>query len=214
MSQFDGPAMGDFPGIDPAVVNVSLQVDPTYQHRGLFIQRAPGGMTRVSAVFSMMAEEGITEDASVNYARSDVLGRIEQFLTFTSADNKTIPFTWVFICQGVGESPGQPGAGGGPFGDVVVPARWLEFLKFPFRGNAGLSHAPPPLLLTIGRLLAARVVMTDCTIRWMAPFEPATHYPMMAEVQCTMTVTRSLSFEPGPSPDVDAISRFVTIPAG
>src|SRR3990172_3248209 len=75
--------------------------------------------------------------------------------------------------------------------EVVNPAIWMEALKHPVVGTDGLSHGPPPILLTVGRLLTARCVVTQSTLNWKEPLDPDTLLPFAAEVQVTFTVVRT-----------------------
>jgi len=76
--------------------------------------------------------------------------------------------------------------------EVINPAMWMEALKHPIIGAGELQFAPPPVLLTVGRLIpTSRCIVTNSTLTWMPPFDPETLLPFQAEVQTTFTVVRT-----------------------
>lgn len=86
----------------------------------------------------------------------------------------------------------NPGATSSPTGpntaqyirnEVIRPAKFLEALKYALIGDNGIAHAPPPVILTIGSLLAMRCVVDDCSINWVTPWDPETMLPYGADVQ-------------------------------
>jgi hypothetical protein len=133
-------------------------------------------------------EAGIQESSAVNYGDIQVIGRAESYKTYLGTANKEIPLTFKFTAQGrqafniytdvLRE-------------EVVMPAMWLDALKYPYVGPDGLSHAPPRCFLQIGELFAGSVIATDVQITWQPPFDPDTMLPHGADVSCTFTVVRA-----------------------
>jgi len=231
-------ALDPTPTPDPTYVNITLQIDPNWPHLTAFASQPIQLLfNSLTVVFCTLGEEGLTEQATANYATSDVLGRAEQYKTFTGTGNREISMTFHFVTQGSASSGGSAYAEnqngnyvpagtagtqtsngeytgtGGPFLETVQPARWLESLKFPIpNSSVGLSYAPPPLILTVGKLLAARVALTEADIRWMPPFEPGTMYPFGAEVRCQFTVVRAVTGYDAGNYAADTISQFLTFP--
>lgn len=240
-------AVAEFPRPDTTYVNVVLMIDPAWPYLGRFQSAMTalgfGWPTAGGFVDFMFVElDELTEDVQVNYATTDVLGRAESYKTYTGATNRTIPMTFHFHCQGfdtevnpldpateignalLGSSFVESLAGDAndksPYNEVVLPTRRIEVLKQPFQDTStGLSYAPPPLLLAIGNLLLARVILTDVSVTWNAPFEPGTMYPHGSTVRCTFTVVRNeaVNSTTSSSPlvansDADRISRFIDFP--
>lgn len=205
-----------FPEPDVSFVNLRIIVDPNWHHRATFLAQAPGGLDGLTIVFCDMADEGLSESVGVTYATTDVLGRSEQYHTYTGNGNRTLSFTFHFVAQGEPDSPGlfAEGATYGPLAEVVTPVRWLEACKQGFADpGTKLGIAPPPLILTVGNLFAGRVVLSQATPKWMGPFEPGSMYPHFAEVSCEFTVLRTVRPQESSYGDIgqaaDAISRFV-----
>lgn len=178
------------PEADPNYVNVVLQIDPNWPRADKLGGSVQGLFRRMVFAFVDQTEEGFSENVGVSYASSDVVGRDEQYKTYTGTDNRTIPMSFRLVAQG---SVGDDGEETSPsLEEVVKPARWIESMQHAFADpTTGISYAPPPLLLTVGQLLAARVILTDCSVKWDAPFEPGTMLPHGATVQCTFTVVRN-----------------------
>lgn len=199
------PGLSPFPMADETFVNVSLQIDPNWIHKGQRTGSTQGLFDKLVFAFVDQTEEGFTENSAVNYASSDVIGRDEQFKTYTGNENRVIPVTFRLMAQGNLDQAGpifEPAGGDTGLSDagddtpsiveVVKPARWIESLQHPIADpGTGLSYAPPPLILIIGQLLVARVVMSECSIKWDMPFRPGTMLPHGATLQCTFTMTRS-----------------------
>jgi hypothetical protein len=131
-------------------------------------------------------EDGIEESAPVNYADFEIIGRAESYKSFIGTGNREFPLTFKFRVQGVDAHNREAAIDA----EVLSPALWLDGLKQPYTGSDGLSHAPPPCLLSLGRLVFGRVVATDVQISWQPPFEPDTLLPHGADVACTFTVVR------------------------
>lgn len=234
----------DFPEADPSYFNVTIQIDPTWIHVDEFrtaLNKSLGYVDRdkLVFVFSPMSEEGLAENATVNYAPTDVLGRTEGYRTYIGNNSREIPMTFHFVYQGeavsVDPDPNEDGTGtgnsdpdAGVVAAVIEPTRWLDALRYPIQSyQTGLSIAPPPLLLQVGRLLLARVILSDYGYTWRGPFVPGTMYPSSSEVRCTFTVVRNIpvadqvglngSSDPNSGNNqaqadntVDQISRFVS----
>lgn len=216
-------AMEMCPVPDAEYVNVTLQIDPNWPWLGKIGNNIQAKFKKITFTFVDQTESGFQEQTGVNYATSDVVGRDEQFMTFTGTNNKTIPITFHFVGQS--EPYGGGGGGvylgrGGPLAEVVLPTRWIESLQHAIVPDPkiGIAHAPPPLLLTVGRLLAARVVLTDCSFTWEGPFEPGSMLPHASIVECTFTVVRAAMDVEDPFGNVEDVSevssysRFVSLP--
>ena len=130
-------------------------------------------------------ESGIQENSGVNYADTDIVGRVEAYKSYLNTSNKEIPMTFHFHAQGLATTAAKD-IRGVLDEEVIQPAKWLDALKYPAIIN-GVSHAPPPCVLMIGELLTLRVVATDVSITWTEPFDPETFLPHHAEVSCTFT---------------------------
>lgn len=169
----------------PLVDLLTLEIDPTWEHKHLW--QHPLGYKLAFTYVDL--EEGFTESSSANYGDSEVLGRAEMYKTYTGTTNKEIPVTFRFQAQGaqgvdIAEACRR---------EVILPARFLDALKYPVYGvDEGISHAPPPCLLKIGELLFARVIVTAADPVWNGPFHPETLLPMGATVATTFTVVRRL----------------------
>jgi hypothetical protein len=133
-------------------------------------------------------EDGIVESGGVNYSDADVIGRGEQIKTYVGTANREIPLTFQFQAQGSGNMDLADSLKN----EVLYPAKWLDALKHPYIDEvSGLSHPPPPVLITIGSLICARCIATDVQITWKPPFHPVALLPYAAEVTCTFTVVRN-----------------------
>lgn len=198
---------------------LTIRVDPSWPHLKAFLDGNPFGASGDRQSFAFIdLEAGISEEAPPNYADTEVVGRAEQYKTFVGSANREYQFTIRFQAQGLPENitalAGDRGAiarriAGGPGRSVAVdavtreqfllllekevvnPALWLEALQHPVIGNGDLSHAPPPVLLTVGRLIpTVRCIVTGATPTWKEPFDPETLMPFAAEVPLTLTVVR------------------------
>jgi len=165
---------------------ILLKIDPYYEYAKLW--RSPLGSTLRFTFLDL--DQGIAENAAVNYADIEILGRTELFKMFTGTQNREVSLTFQFRAQG---------QSGGTLSDIIdrevmQPAKFLDALKFPLIGDDEVSHAPPPCILTIGRLLLIRVVVTEAQITWVPPFDPETMLPYGADVSVTFTaVHRGMS---------------------
>ena len=270
-----GQAMSATPWPDSDYVNVSLQIDPNWAPlnsgsissslQASFKQPGTGGNSPSPAymIFTYVEnlDDGLTEGVTANYATSDVVGRDEQYETYTGTTNRQISVTFILMAQGLTQRakssgfvvqnqndqlPGYvaPPANTSPpsalsisapvgsgmssddkicLNEVVYPARWIESLQHSIPdASTGLSYAPPPLILVVGNLLVARVVMTQCSIRWTGPWLPGSMLPQRAIVTCEFAAVRNaLANEPQYSSDssLGALSNatpsynlFVTFP--
>ena len=163
---------------------VYIQIDPDWiaHHEGGW--SSPLGDT-LPFIF-MDLEDGIEESGSVNYADFEVVGRAESYKSYIGAANKEFPLTFKFRAQGVDSDDLFTVL----VDEVQNPALWLDALKYPYTGADGLSHAPPPCLLSLGELFFGRVIATDVQISWQAPFDANTFLPFGADVTCTFTRVR------------------------
>lgn len=172
--------------VTPLKDRLELRIDPDWPRRKLWLglQNNTIGDKLVFTFFDF--EEGIQEQAAVNYADIDVIGRAEVYKNFVGVSNREFSLNFKFQAQGVtsGNLVDVLDA------EVVQPAKWIDALKYPITDQAGISHAPPPCLLQIGQLFHGRVIVTDASITWQHPFDPDTLMPYAAEVSTTLTVVR------------------------
>jgi hypothetical protein len=196
---------------------LTLEVDPNINPVVMeaFLEQNPIGR-KLSFAF-LDFEAGISENAPPQYADTDVVGRAEQYKTYVGTANREYNLTFKFQAQGLGQNAGTPtasrdaakNAGNGPEGnraaakvtrtalatileqEVVNPALWLDALQQPVVTPDGLSHAPPPVLVTVGRLIpTSRCIVLAAPPTWLQPFDPETLLPFAAEVGVTLTVVR------------------------
>ena len=166
--------------VRPLAQLISIVIDPTWWT----LYGALSGATtqRISLTF-LDLEGGIAEQASLQYADTQVVGRPESFKSYTGTDNRQITLRAQFRAQGIsgvnGENTIQT--------EVIRPARWLEGLKYPVVDSQGISHAPPTVELTLGELLVMRAIATDVSVTWMSPWDPITLLPLGADVEITFT---------------------------
>lgn len=167
----------------------TVQIDPQWPYRAIWREDTELG-EKLSFAFIDLSE-GFSENVSPNYADTDVVGRAEQYKTFVGTSNREIPLTFRFQAQGLPTTALSADIAAVCEAEVVAPALWLDALKHPVVDAAGLSHAPPPVLLTVGRLIpAARCIVTQADVTWKEPFDPETLLPYGAEVQVVFTVVR------------------------
>lgn len=173
--------------IVPDQLGVNLRVDPTWPYfkDWTAVSSRPQG----TLFFTFIEVDEITESAAVNYSETEIIGRAESFLTYQGTANREITLPLGFRAQGRGGVDLKTSIEH----EVMQPARWLDSLKYPFIDIQGISHAPPPLILTIGELLTMRCVLSAADIVWLAPFDPGSHLPLAATVAATFRAThRSL----------------------
>lgn len=210
---------------DPNYVNVRLQIDPNWPHN--IGSGTASFYAHMVFPFVDQTEEGFSENVSVNYAPTDIVGRDEQYQTYTGTGNRTIPLTFRFMGHGINNSGMTDSeleflqqqniftAYNPSLDEVVKPVRWLESLQHAIPDAAtGISYAPPPLLLFIGNLFAGRVIMTECSIKWDGPFDPGTMMPHAATVNCVFTVVRNALSNEAQYTGINTpeYSRFVEFP--
>lgn len=166
---------------------LTIQIDPTWPWRNLWDHPLGPRLDRITYVDW---ESGVQENASPNYADTDVVGRAELYKNWISTSNREITITFKFRVQDAGRAAIN--------NEVIYPARFLDKLKYPvYDPGAELQYAPPPVLLRIGELLHVRAVVTNADITWMEPFEPDTLLPHGADVPCTFQVVRKQNNDMG-----------------
>jgi len=178
--------------VPPLSDKLLIRIDPSWPHwlpwRKVVNPAGRAGVPDTHLIFTFVdLEDGLTESAAVNYADTDVVGRAEAYKTFISTGNKQFQINFQFRAQGLETS-------GDEISEilqkeVVLPARWLDALKYPIV-DQGLTLAPPPCILQIGSLFIARVIADDVQIQWQHPFDPESLLPHGAEVSCTFSVVR------------------------
>lgn len=183
---------GNSSAIVQPLPNFYIEIAQDWPYRQQWIDRAAlsGLSGQINATF-FDGETGFGETVGVNYTDTNVVGRAEQYKQYVGTNNREVAIALHFRAQG---APTGSGFGfdlkGWLVQEVQNPVRWLDSLRFPFitgSGNARISHAPPPIVLYIGELLTMRCILTDASIQWLGPWDPATLLPYGAEVQCTFT---------------------------
>jgi hypothetical protein len=195
----------------------TVEIDPQWPHAQYFLEGNRIGRKLSFAFIDLEAD--IQEESTPNYADTEVVGRAEQYKTFVGTGNREIPLTFRFQAQGLPQNTAGFDAiktsialqiAGGPGrsvevdavsraqlailleAEVVNPALWLDALKYPVIGAGDLAVAPPPVLLTVGRLIpSTRCILTGGSPVWKPPYDPETLLPFAAEFSATFTVVRS-----------------------
>lgn len=162
-----------------------LQIDPSWlaHHKGYPLHEFFGD--KLPFLFIDL-EEGIEESAVVNYTEFEIVGRAESYKSYIGTGNREFPLVFKFRVQGVEAYALEDALNL----EVMQPALWLDSLKAPYTGLDGLSHSPPPCMLSLGQLFFGRVVASDVQISWQPPFDPDTFLPHGADVSCTFAVVR------------------------
>lgn len=176
--------------LDAPTPNLSLRV---IDRRGLWLN--PLGV--ILRVNYFNGEEPFSEQSQTNYARIDVVGRGENYLNWIGTDNVRIPVQFNFRVQGSGNEA--------IYREVIYPARFLAALKHPLYDPATtLSYAPPTCILSIGRMLTARVILESGDIQWQGPIEPRTLLAHGAIFSAQFAIVRA------PSPDLSYRYESIT----
>lgn len=154
----------------------TLMIDPSWPHQALW-NHPFGSILRFTYIDF---EQGIQESVTPNWADTDVIGRAEPYKTFAGLPSREIQITFQFVNQT-----------GNLNQEVVLPARFLDALKYPvYSTQSGFSYPPPTCLLKIGDLLTARVVLTGGDLAWKGPVDVDTLLPYQCEFQATFAVVR------------------------
>ena len=169
------PTLGD---------RLTIAVDPNWENIRLW-QHPFGSVLSLTFVDF---EAGITESMSPNYVNTEVTGRAEAYRVWINNPNKFVSFMIRFRAQGLDGQVGEQAI----LDEVVLPARFLEALKNPvFDVSRGITYAPPPVLVKIGRLLTIRGVLSSGDPQWTAPVDPDTLLPYGCDFQVSFAVTRT-----------------------
>lgn len=165
---------------DSPLFTLNAQLDPTWPYRRLWVHPMGASLNRMVYVDW---ESGIQENSSPNYTDTDIVGRGELYKSWISNPNRDVQLTLKFRVQGEGRQA--------IYDEVIYPARWFDKAKYPvYDPSTEQSYDPPPLILTIGRLLRVRCIVTSADITWMEPFEPISLLPHAADVPLTVQVVR------------------------
>ncbi len=163
---------------------LTVEIDKSWNHRRLWDH--PLGF-KLNFTYVSLFDDGIQENASPNYADTDVVGRAELYKHWISTASREIPLTFHFVAQVRSEGSLQASLRT----QVVWPARWLDKLKYPvYDQNAKISYPPPSVLLRIGSLFFGRCVLSAAEVQWKPPFDPISILPYNASVTCTFAVQR------------------------
>lgn len=154
----------------------TLMIDPAWPHSSLW--RHPFG--NVLRFTYIDFEEGVTESSSPEWIDTPVIGRAEPYKTFGGVTSREIEMTFVFMNQT-----------GNLTNEVVLPARFLDALKYPvFSPQSGISYPPPTCILKVGSLLLARVVLMGGNLSWKGPVDTETLLPHQCTFSATFAVVR------------------------
>lgn len=157
-----------------------IQLDPTWPHRALW--EHPFG-ARLDRIVYVDWESGVQENASPNYADTDVVGRGELYKHWVSTQNREVVLTLKFRVQNTGRQA--------IYDEVIYPARFIDKLKYPvYDPGADLSYAPPTVLFRIGQLLQVRGIVTNADLQWMEPVETDTLLPHACDIPLTISIVR------------------------
>jgi hypothetical protein len=174
------------------IPNFYMEIAQDWPYRQQWIARAAleGLSGRINATF-FDNDAGINETVGVNYADTNVIGRAEQYKQYVGTNNREVQLTLQFRAQG---APTGSGTGFTTrdwlIQEVQNPVRWLDSLRFPYiteNGGSRIAHAPPPIMLYIGELIAMRCLLTDAPIQWIGPWDTETLLPFGADVSCVFT---------------------------
>lgn len=169
------------------MVNISVAVDTvTYDDDLVDLWKAkysPSGMHSywpLSLVWPHVElESGITESADVQYQTTDVPMRIEPFQSYTGSGPRSVELVlplraYLDTSDGYLNDGNSDNVMESDYTEIMFRARWLESFKHPvLNRTTGIAYAPPPVILTIGRLFLGRCIVTSCNPQWDGPFTTA-----------------------------------------
>jgi len=125
-------------------------------------------------------ESGVQETVDSGWADTLPIGRAEPFKTFIGLASKEIQVNFTF-----------QNFGGDLETEVLLPARFLDALKYPlYSVQQEISYAPPTCILKIGTLFIGRVILSSGSPTWKAPVDPDTLLPHTCEFSATFSVVR------------------------
>lgn len=163
---------------------ITVVIDPTWYAQNRDHWKSP--LADKLPVTFLALDDGISEQAGVDYADTPVIGRAEVYKTYMGTQNREVTLLFQFRAQGISDGDMEKSCRK----EVIDPAKWLDALKYPVVIN-DLSIAPPPVILVLGDLLAMRAVATSVSIKWGPTFDPATMLPLAADVEVTFTAVHS-----------------------
>lgn len=108
-----------------------------------------------SALYFTGFDPAIAEGIQAQYATADVVGRAESYLTYTGTANRELSLSLECHAQ----TPQE-------MSDMYDAVRILQSLCEPIPGDKGFDYAPPPVIVTVGRLLTMRAVVESVTPTW------------------------------------------------
>ena len=193
---------------------VMVLLDSSWPYAARWVEQA---LTSHSAPCAYVDMNGIAEQSQPDYARVPILNRPEHIMTFQGVSNREISLVFHYLAEGASSYEFTPGKSSPTESSeasslrvtadiissirraVISPALWLDSLKYPYvEAGTGVTHAPPPVYLTIGGLLRLRCVVTSCVITWRGPWYytsalASDALPMQADVAVTFTSVASAS---------------------
>lgn len=189
MSQISTPPLAFIPGPSGGPSKIVIQIDPTWPYIANW--QSPTGLSYLE-VENFSYEDGIQEGQGVLYDHEQVTGRAEPYLTYQGTD--ALIYTIPFVLHADGDN-GETNIAVVINNEVIGPLNFLNSLKQPFRlGTAGgrkTSHAPPPVLVTMGSYFQARGVVTDFSGHAREVFDSLSLRPHRIDCSLTLQVVRS-----------------------
>lgn len=143
-----------------------------------------GDIYKLNIMFMDEFDSGITESSQPEYVGSKVVGRAEEFKSYAGTSNRELNLKCKFRVQGLESYSSVQAA---IEREVLNPAKWLDALKYPIIDDQGIARNPPSVILTIGKLLTMRCIVTKADVSWQAPWDVESMYPFGADVDCTFT---------------------------
>lgn len=97
---------------------------------------------------------GVAESTEVRYGTVSTLGRPQDFKTFVGVGSREVSMSIRLHAHG-----------GDYDNEIRYPALFIESLKFPVV-DGGISYPPPPVFVSMGRVIYMRAVVTSANIAW------------------------------------------------
>jgi len=141
---------------------------------------APAGFEPIN--LTGLRTEALVENINATYASSSVIGRAEDYMSYTGTQNRRYPLTASMAANDEAQAR-----------DMVRAIRTLQACCEPVRGENGFDFPPPPMIITIGTLAVARCVLESVQVTWGEVHEPGTLLPHHADLNLEFTVVRRAS---------------------
>lgn len=132
----------------------------------------PGGSPNAYIDFFYIPEE-IGDDVTPEYNDLVIVGRSAPIHAYGSTSARALNLEIVFFAEEDART------------EVFDKIQWIQSLKYP--EYVGKRMKPPHRVsLVIGRFIAFEGIVRQAPVRWQAPFELDTKYPMRATVSLTI----------------------------